>query len=166
MYIRSIYLIILLIFTSCTIQKYRFYDYDDLDVIIRTNIGDTVYCEIRKMEEGIFYSFNAQNSSKSYTKFVPVNNLNLENLKKLNSYMWFKKYKLLKRKNLIKSNSDNNSKIIIIALNYKTDDIHVYKVSEKQQEELIRKILIALPEYPIELEQLLQSSFKHRKKPH
>ena len=88
------------------------------------------------------------------------------NLKKLNSYMWPKKYKLLKRKKLIKSNSDNNSKIIIIARNYKTDDIHVYKVSEKQQEELIRKILIALPEYPIELEQLLQSFFKHRKKPH
>jgi hypothetical protein len=164
--LKLIYLVILLTFTSCIVQDFhkKYYDYDCIEIIIKANIGDTVYCEIRKMEEGIFYSFNNQDSS--YYGFTE-SHISNKNILSLNGYIFSNHNKILKRKNLIKHSLDNeNQNAIAIAINNRSDKIYVYKIDLKQQEELIRKILIALPEYPIELEQLLQSSFKHRKKPY
>ena len=154
--LKLIYLVILLTFTSCIVQDFhkKYYDYDCIEIIIKANIGDTVYCEIRKMEEGVFYGFTESHISN-------------KNILSLNGYIFSKHNKILKRKNLIKHSLDNeNQNAIAIAINNRSDKIYVYKIDLKQQEELIRKILIALPEYPIGLEQLLQSSFKHRKKPY
>jgi len=160
MRIQAIYLI-LLTFTSCVVQNYnqKVYDYNDIEIIVRANIGDTAYCEIRKLEEGIFYSFRNQNSSNSYTKFISTSNLNRKKIIKLNSYIWSRKNKILKKKYLIKPSSNNNNQgVIIIATKYHTSKIHIYKTSVKAQEELIRNILTTLPDYPSELEYIFLPS--------